>query len=218
MPAMPAFQTHPSAAQLAAAQRPFSQACANNQAPILAVLEQAFADRRQVLEIGSGTGQHSVYCAPRLPHLVWQTSDLPEHHAGIAAWHAAQPAPNLRAPITFDLQDSPWPHTADGVFDAVFTSNTCHIVAWPLVQRMFALVGQHLPAGGVFAIYGPFNYGGQFTSDSNRAFDAWLRQRDAASGIRDMEAMQALGLQHGLALVQDHAMPANNRTLVFQKI
>ena len=219
---MPAFQTHPSAAQLAAAQRPFSQACANNQAPILAVLEQAFADRHHVLEIGSGTGQHSVYFAPRLPHLVWQTSDLPEHHAGIAAWHAAQPAPNLRAPITFDLQDSPWPHTADGaadsVFDAVFTSNTCHIVARPLVQRMFALVGQHLPVGGVFAIYGPFNYGGQFTSDSNRAFDAWLRARDAASGIRDLEAMQALGLQHGLELVQDHAMPANNRTLVFQKI
>ena len=230
MPAMPAFQTHPSAAQLAAAQRPFSQACANNQAPILAVLEQAFADRRQVLEIGSGTGQHSVYFAPRLPHLVWQTSDLPEHHAGIAAWHAAQPAPNLRAPITFDLQDSIWPQTADGVvndavdgaagggFDAVFTSNTSHIVAWPLVERMFALVGQHLPVGGVFAIYGPFNYESQFTSDSNRAFDAWLRQRDAASGIRDLEALQALGLQHGLKLVQDHAMPANNRTLVFHKI
>lgn len=222
MPAMPAFQTHPSAVQLAAAQRPFSQACANNQAPILAVLEQAFAGCRRVLEIGSGTGQHSVYFAPRLPHLVWQTSDLPEHHAGIAAWHAAQTAPNLRAPITFDLHRSPWPQAADGEvdssFDAVFTSNTCHIVAWPLVERMFALVGQHLPVGGVFAIYGPFNYGGQFTSDSNRAFDAWLRQRDAASGIRDLEAMQALGAQHGLALVQDHAMPANNRTLVFHKI
>lgn len=199
------------------AERPFSQACANNQAPILAVLEQAFADRRQVLEIGSGTGQHSAYMAPRLPQLVWQTSDLPEHHAGILAWHAAQPAANLRAPLAFDLRSSPWPQTADGAFDAVFTSNTCHIVAWPLVERMFALVGAHLPTGGVFAVYGPFNYGGQFTSDSNRAFDAWLRQRDAASGIRDQEALQALGGLHGLELVQDHAMPANNRTLVFRK-
>lgn len=197
---------------------PFSQACANNQAPILAVLESALAGRHQILEIGSGTGQHSVYLAPRLPHLVWQTSELPEHHASIAAWHAAHPAPNLRAPLTLDLRRSAWPQTADGSFDAVFTSNTCHIVAWPLVERMFALVGQHLPVGGVFAIYGPFNYGGQFTSDSNRAFDAWLRARDAASGIRDLEAVQALGLQHGLELVQDHAMPANNRTLVFQKI
>ena len=199
------------------AERPFSQACANNQAPILAVLEQAFADRRQVLEIGSGTGQHSVYMAPRLPQLVWQTSDLPEHHAGILAWHATQPAANLRAPLAFDLHSSSWPQTADGAFDAVFTSNTCHIVAWPLVERMFALVGAHLPTGGVIAVYGPFNYGGQFTSDSNRAFDAWLRQRDAASGIRDQEALQALGSLHGLELVQDHAMPANNRTLVFRK-
>ena len=199
---------------------PFSQACENNQAPIFAVLQQAFADRRHVLEIGSGTGQHSVYFAPRLPHLVWQTSDLADNHAGIRAWHAQHPAPNLRPPLLLDLAHSDWPQGEpdSGPFDAVFSSNTAHIVAWPLVQRMFALVGQHLPAGGVFAIYGPFNYGGQFTSDSNRAFDAWLRQRDAASGIRDMEAMQALGAQHGLELVQDRAMPANNRTLVFQKI
>lgn len=210
---MHAFTTHPDTP----AERPFSQACANNQAPILRVLEHVFANSRQVLEIGSGTGQHSVYLAPRLPHLVWQTSDLPEHHAGIRAWHVAQPAPNLRAPLALDLQSSDWPQTTDGAFDAVFTSNTCHIVAWPLVERMFALVGVQLPAGGVFALYGPFNYGGEFTSDSNRAFDAWLRQRDAISGIRDIEALQALGAQHGLALVQDHAMPANNRTLVFRK-
>lgn len=210
---MQPFTPHPDTP----AERPFSQACANNQAPILAVLEQAFFDRRQVLEIGSGTGQHSVYMAPRLPQLVWQTSDLPEHHAGILAWHAAQPAANLRAPLAFDLRSSHWPQTADGAFDAVVTSNTCHIVAWPLVERMFALVGTHLPKGGVFAVYGPFNYGGHFTSDSNRAFDAWLRQRDAASGIRDLEALQALGTRHGLELVQDHAMPANNRTLVFRK-
>ncbi|MEG2045736.1 MAG: DUF938 domain-containing protein [Comamonas sp.] len=211
---MPTFTTHPDTP----AERPFSQACANNQAPILAVLEQAFADRRQVLEIGSGTGQHSVYMAPRLPQLVWQSSDLPEHHAGIRAWHAAQPAANLRTPITFDLQSSTWPQTADGAFDAVFTSNTCHIVAWPLVERMCTLVGAYLPSGGMFALYGPFNYSSQFTSDSNRAFDTWLRQRDAASGIRDQEALQALGQQQGLELVQDHAMPANNRTLVFHKI
>ena len=83
---------------------PFSQACENNQAPILAVLQQAFADRRQVLEVGSGTGQHGVYFAPRLPQLVWQTSDLAENHPGIRAWQAAHPAPNLRAPLLFDLR------------------------------------------------------------------------------------------------------------------
>ena len=127
-------------------------------------------------------------------------------------------APNLRAPLEFDLATSAWPTPADQPgFDAVFTSNTCHIVAWPLVQRMFELVGTHLPASGVFAIYGPFNYGGRFTSDSNQAFDAWLRQRDARSGLRDFEAVVALAKLHGMQLQRDEAMPANNRTLVFRK-
>lgn len=193
---------------------PFSQACENNQAPILSVLAQAFADRRRVLEIGSGTGQHGVYFAPRLPHLMWQTSDLAEHHAGIRAWQAHRPAPNLLPPVLLDLRASDWPQ---GAFDAVFTSNTAHIVAWPLVQRLFALVGGHLPEGGVLAMYGPFNYGGAFTSDSNRAFDAWLRSRDPESGLRDAEDVVALASQHGLRLEDDHAMPANNRLLVFRR-
>ena len=196
---------------------PCSQACENNRDPILAVLRDAMARQRHVLEIGSGTGQHSVYFAPQLPQLVWQTSDLPEHHAGIQAWHTAHPAPNLRAPLPLDLNTALWPQTADGAFDAVFTANTLHIITWPLVQRLVALVGAHLPAGGIFAVYGPFNYGGQFTSDSNRAFDAWLRQRDTQSGIRHFEDVQALAQRHGLQLLQDHAMPANNRTLVFQR-
>ena len=199
-------------------QLPFAQACENNQAPILAVLQTALQSSRHVLEIGSGTGQHSVYFAPRLPQLTWQTSDLTDNHPGIQAWHAAHTAPNLRAPLEFDLATSAWPTPADQFeFDAVFTSNTCHIVAWPLVQRMFELVGTHMPAGGVFAIYGPFNYGGRFTSDSNQAFDAWLRQRDARSGLRDFEAVVALAEQHGMQLQRDEAMPANNRTLVFRK-
>ena len=197
--------------------RPFAPSCENNQAPIFDVLRQVLADKRQVLEIGSGTGQHSVYFAPRLPHLVWQTSELPALHAGIAAWHAAFPSPNLRAPVAMDLACSAWPQPEQGVWDAVFTSNTLHIVAWPLVERLFALLGAHLPPQGLLIAYGPFNYGGQYTSDSNRAFDAWLQARDPASGIRDVERVQALALEHGLHLLEDHAMPANNRTLVFQK-
>ena len=193
---------------------PFSQACENNQAPILSVLKQAFADRHQVLEIGSGTGQHAVYFAPRLPHLTWQTSDLAENHAGIRAWQAHRPAPNLLPPVLLDLRTGDWPQ---GAFDAVFTSNTAHIVAWPLVQRLFALVGEHVPEDGVLAMYGPFNYGGAFTSDSNRDFDAWLRARDPDSGIRDIEDIRAVASQHGLALAHDHAMPANNRLLVFRR-
>ena len=196
---------------------PFSQACENNRVPILAVLQTAFADSRHVLEIGSGTGQHSVYFAPRLPHLVWQTSDLPQNHPGIAAWHAAHPASNLRPPLRYDLQGDAWPTTAAGAYDAVFSSNTAHIMAWPLVQRMFAQVGQYLCANGRFALYGPFNYGGDYTSESNRSFDLWLRERDARSGIRHFEDLVALALQHGLALEHDHAMPANNRILLFTR-
>ena len=193
---------------------PFSQACENNQQPIFEVLQRAFARSTRVLEIGSGTGQHSVYMAPRLPHLIWQTSDLPIHHPGIHAWHAARPADNLRDPIEFDLRSSAWPVAE---VDAVFTSNTAHIVAWPLVERMLQLVGENLPKDGVFAIYGPFNYGGQFTSDSNRAFDGWLRERDAHSGIRDFEAVVECAAQHGLEIKEDNAMPANNRLLVFSR-
>lgn len=197
--------------------RHFIQSCDNNQAPIFEVLQHAFADRKHVLEIGSGTGQHSVYFAPRLPHLIWQASELPALHAGIAAWHAHLPSPNLRLPVEMDLANSGWPQTSDGLFDAAFTSNTLHIVAWPLVERLFTLQGQHLPAGGVFAVYGPFNYGGTFTSESNRNFDTWLKGRDVASGIRDFEAVVQLANLHGLHLLQDHAMPANNRCLVFEK-
>lgn len=198
--------------------RPYAQSCENNQAPIFEVLQHAFADCQHVLEIGSGTGQHSVYFAPRLPHLTWQTSELPALHAGIAAWHAHQPAPNLRAPLALDLAHDDWPQAPHQPFDAVFTSNTLHIVRWAWVERLFALVGQHLPAGGVLVIYGPFNYGGSFTSQSNRQFDAWLQARDADSGIRDMEAVLALAHTHGLHLHADHAMPANNRCVVLHKI
>lgn len=199
---------------------PFSQACENNQAPITAILQEAFAAAHHVLEIGSGTGQHSVYMAPRLPLLIWQTSDLLENHAGISAWHAAYPSPNLRLPLALDMRMPHWPvptNAAEPAIDAVFTSNTLHIMAWPLVQQFFAMVGTHLPVQGTLVVYGPFNYGGQFTSDSNRAFNDWLHARDPHSAIRDFEAVNALTEQHGLHLQADHAMPANNRTLVWRK-
>lgn len=215
---MPARVDFLGRAIMPAMHRPFAPSCENNQAPIFAVLQQAFAQCRHVLEIGSGTGQHSVYMAPRLPHLVWQTSELAALHAGIAAWHAYQPSPNLRLPQALDLACDAWPLSEGGAFDAAFTSNTLHIVSWALVQRLFALLGQHMAQGAVFAVYGPFNYAGTFTSESNRQFDAWLKARDSQSGIRDFEAVVALAAQHGWQLLADHAMPANNRCLVFQKI
>ena len=187
--------------------RSFSEASERNREPILAVLKRVFADRHRVLEIGSGTGQHAAYFAPELPHLVWQTSDVAANLPGIREW-VADPAP-----LELDV-DGAFP-TVDA--DAVFSANTCHIMSWPQVERMFAGIGASLPAGGVLALYGPFNYHGKHTSESNARFDAMLRGRDPASGLRDAEAIVALAARHGMALAEDNAMPANNRLLVFRR-
>lgn len=190
-----------------------SDACERNREPILQLLRRVLADRRAVLEIGSGTGQHAAYFAPALAHLSWQPSDVAENLPSIRAWRDEARAPRLLEPIELDV-DRPFPSVAA---DAVFTANTLHIVSWPQVERLVAAVGGLLPVGGVFAIYGPFNYGGTYTAPSNAEFDAWLRGRDPKSGLRDAEAVMALAKGHGLVLEEDNAMPANNRLLVFRK-
>jgi cyclopropane fatty-acyl-phospholipid synthase-like methyltransferase len=195
--------------------KPYSESCDQNREPILAVLRDVFADRSQLLEIGSGTGQHAVYFAPELPHLLWQTADVAQYHPGIRLWLAEAALPNVLAPIALDVNDSGW---HGGRYDAVFSANTLHIMSWPEVERFFAGVGVVLAPGGVLVVYGPFNYNGTYTSDSNARFDAWLKQRDPASGVRDFEAVDALAKTQGLVLQQDIAMPANNRSLVWQKM
>jgi hypothetical protein len=186
--------------------KPFSEASERNRAPILEILKRVFAGSRRVLEIGSGTGQHAAHFARALPHLVWQASDVAEHLPGIREWVSEPP------PIELDV-DRAWP-PVDA--DAAFSANTCHIMSWPQVERMFAGVGA-MAAVKTFVLYGPFNYGGAHTSESNARFDASLRRRDPASGIRDVEAILALAARHGFSLAEDNAMPANNRLLVFQK-
>ncbi|MGB6054012.1 MAG: DUF938 domain-containing protein [Burkholderiaceae bacterium] len=193
--------------------RQFSPACERNRAPILERLRPLFADRRRVLEIGSGTGQHAVHFGAALPHLQWQTSDLEPNHASIRAWQQEARLSNVLPPLLLDLRAPDWPH-AD--FDAVFTANTCHIMGWEEVERMFSGVGRLLPAGGLFCVYGPFNYGGRFTSASNAEFDAALRARDPRMGLRDAEAVGELAAAAGLLPQEDHAMPANNRLLVWR--
>ena len=199
---------------------PFSQACENNKGAILAVLKTVLASSAHVLEVGSGTGQHSVYFAPRLTQLTWQTSDVLANHAAIHAWHNAHPTSNLYAPLAFDLSSDPVPINTDinVAYDAFFTANTLHIIAWPLVERLFALAGDTLPIYGKLIVYGPFNEKGRYTSDSNAQFDQLLQQRNAGSAIRDKEAVIALADSHYLTLVATHAMPANNQLLVFEKV
>ena len=193
--------------------RQFSAACERNRGPILAILRDAFADRRHVLEIGSGTGQHAVFFGAALPHLNWQTSDVPQNHPSIIAWQQEAELANVLPPLALDVNGE-WPPSP---FDAVFSANTCHIMAWPEVQAMFAGIGRVLSTGGVVCIYGPFNYGGQFTSASNGEFDASLTAQAPHMGIRDFEAVNALAAAQGLALQADHAMPANNRLLVWRR-
>lgn len=199
---------------MAAMDKPYSEACERNRDPILEVLRMAFADARAVLEIGSGTGQHAVYFAAALPHLVWQTADLPSQHPGIAKWIAESGLENVRAPLALDLTRPDWPA---GPMDAAFTANTLHIVSWTSVRHMFEGIARVLRPGGVFCVYGPFNYAGRFTSDSNARFDAMLRARDPDSGIRNFEDVRALADGVGLQFEADHPMPANNRTLVWRK-
>ena len=194
--------------------KPYSESCEQNRAPILAVLREVFANRRHVLEIGSGTGQHAVYFGAELPHLRWQTADVRAHHPGITAWLNEAALPNVLPPIELDANCTDW-HT--GRYDAIFSANTLHIMSAQEMERCFAGIGQVLEPDGVLAVYGPFNYQGRFTSDSNARFDQWLKSRNAASGIRDFEVVDALARQQGLVLQQDYAMPANNRTLVWKK-
>lgn len=193
--------------------KPYSEACERNRTPILEALRDHFADRRHVLEVGSGTGQHAVHFAAALPHLTWQTSDLEPSLPGIRLWLEESGLPNLPPPITLDATGS-WPDTR---FDAVFTANTLHIMGWPEVRTLFAALPKVLTADAVLAVYGPFNYNGRFTSPSNAAFDEWLKQRSPHSGIRDFEAIDALARSIGFALVEDRPMPANNRTLVWRQ-
>jgi len=196
----------------------YSAACERNREPILAVLREVLAPSGSVLEIGSGTGQHAVYFGAALPHLVWQCSDMPDNHASILAWLQEANLPNVLPPVALrihpQMQPGEWP---PGPYDAVFSANTCHIMAWPEVQAMFAGIGRVLRDGGVACVYGPFNYGGAFTSASNAQFDASLRTRAPHMGIRDFEAVDAEARAHRLQLQADHAMPANNRLLVWRR-
>ena len=194
--------------------KPYAESCDQNRDPILSVIRPLFAGAATVLEIGSGTGQHAVYFASNMPHLTWQTSDCPEYHEGINLWLEEAKLPNIRPPLMLDVKRSDWP---DMVVDAVFSANTAHIMHWPDVVAMFAGVGGVLRAGGLFTLYGPFNYNGNFSSESNARFDSWLKARDPEMGVRDFEALEQLAQSAGMVLLDDYEMPVNNRILCWQR-
>jgi cyclopropane fatty-acyl-phospholipid synthase-like methyltransferase len=192
---------------------PFSEACERNKEPILEALGQLFPSRGQVLEIGSCTGQHIVFFAPSFSALSWQPSDQMEYLEGLSARIRLEGSPNILEAIELDVLKE-WPGQ---LFDAVYSSNTAHIMSWESVCAMFAGVGKCLLPGGVFCLYGPFNEGGRFTSASNEEFDRSLRARDPAQGIRDLDALDSLALGQQMKLQQQFRLPANNCLLVFRK-
>lgn len=193
-------------------QLPFSQACENNKGPIGEVLKQCFADCKRVLEVGSGTGQHALHFAALLPHLTWQSSERQAHMAALQARHATSSRNNLPPPIALDAAMSAWPQGFDGVFSA----NTLHIMPWEQGIKFFENAAHACTSGAKLAVYGPFNYRGSYTSESNHQFDLMLRQRDATQGLRHFEQVNETASAVGLELLEDYSMPANNRLIVWQ--
>ena len=193
---------------------PFSPACENNKGPILQHLRNAFADCQGVLEIGSGTGQHAVWFAGHLPWLTWQPTEIPQSLATLRPRCAASGLDNLLPPAAMDVCDEAW---GLPVADGVFTANTLHIMSMDAVRALFQGLAVHAPPGTRLVVYGPFNYAGRHTSDSNAQFDQHLRARSPHMGIRDIEDIDGLAVTAGFTQRADHAMPANNRLIVWRR-
>lgn len=194
--------------------KPFCEATDQNKVPILDVLKELLTEPALVLEVGSGTGQHAVHFARHLPHVEWQTSDLPEKLPGIREWLDQAALPNTPPPLVLDVLQSPWP----GVLaDAVFSANTAHILHWHQVAAMFRGVSGVLRQTGLFCLYGPFSYGSAHVSESNARFDLSLRSRDPGMGVRDVNDLNTLAREVGLIPDREFEMPVNNRILVWRR-
>jgi cyclopropane fatty-acyl-phospholipid synthase-like methyltransferase len=194
--------------------KPYAPAPARNAAPILGVLRHELRDCSTVFEIGSGTGQHAVTFAAALPDVHWQTSDLRQSHDGILAWIRDAGLVNVLPPLDFDVLSAAAPGEK---YDAVFSANTAHIMSFEAVRRMFELASTMLSSPGVFCLYGPFSRSGCFSTQSNAAFDASLRARNTAMGVRDLDDLEKLARGNGLNLARIYAMPANNLLTVWTR-
>ena len=194
--------------------KPFSQSCEQNKWPILEILKIEFTRPAKLLEVGSGTGQHAVFFTQHLPHLHWTCSDLIDNHAGIQMWLDEAGQKNITGPLLLDANQV-WDDELN--FDILFSANTLHIMSLKSVENLIKNIGKTLNSGGKCFFYGPFMYDKQHTSQSNVHFDAWLKSRNPLSGVRDVSDLQTQFAKEHITLVNDYAMPANNRSLVWQK-
>ena len=195
-------------------QLPFSQACENNKEVILTGITPYLLDVEEVLEVGSGTGQHAVHFAKSLPHLYWQTSDLVTNHQGISAWIEHSQLPNVKHPIALNVEIFDWEQKQ---VSAIYSANALHIMSWQAAKQFIAGAASAIHQGGYLILYGPFNYDGKYTSQSNADFDKWLKQQTPDSAIRPFEAVDSIANAGDLLLIEDKAMPANNRLLIWRK-
>ena len=193
-----------------------------NHQPILAVLARLLAGGGgDVLEIGSGTGQHAVEFCRVLADVTWWPSDnLDGHLRSIAAWREHARLPNLRPPARIDASQVDWELASQGLppaFTAMFCANVVHIAPWPVAQGIFAAAGRHLEAQGRLLLYGPFRRDGVHNSPGNEAFDEGLRRDNPEWGVRDTADLKKLAAKNGFRLAELIEMPANNALLVFAR-
>ena len=192
---------------------PDAPSTARNREAILQALQRLLQGSTRVLEVGSGTGQHAVYFAPHLSHLVWQTSERRESIHETRAWLAHCPADNLPQPLELDVTGK-WP---DITVDTVFTANTLHIMPAAVVETFFRKLPRVLEPGAQLLVYGPVKIAGEFIGSGNAGFDQWLKQQDPLRGIRDLEWLDELAAASGLTRVENNYLPANNQLLVWQR-
>jgi cyclopropane fatty-acyl-phospholipid synthase-like methyltransferase len=191
----------------------FSEACERNKLPIFEIIKETYKDTKNVLEIGSGTGQHSIFFAEKLPNLVWQTSDLIDSHESIKAYINDSNLNNIKFPLLIDVSTSNW---HDLIFESAFTANTFHIISSENVEKTF--IGLSNVISKKFCVYGPFNYDGKYTSQSNYNFDLFLKKKYPNQAfIKDIEFITSLAKKYNFELINDFEMPSNNRLLVFNR-
>jgi len=191
-----------------------SDAAERNKEPILQLLAPVLSQTRRLLEIGSGTGVHALYFSARLPQLTWQPTDTGEYLPALRERLKREGGANLLPVVELDVRNHPW---AVEEVDAIYSANTLHIMSWSAVHDFFKGVGNTLSKPGLLCVYGAFRYGDRYTSESNAKFDAFLRNRDPQSGLRDAHEVDRLAREQGLALLADHPMPANNQLRIWNR-
>ncbi|KAA3631765.1 MAG: DUF938 domain-containing protein [Proteobacteria bacterium] len=186
----------------------YSPAFERNCVPIARALERALAGVSRVLEIGSGSGQHVAWFAEQFPRIVWQPSELPANLESIQEWTREAGVNNVMPPLSLDVLSSTWPEV--GV-DAIVTINTLHIMPWRATATLFEHASSVLPTDGVLFVYGPFRFRDRALEPSNIRFDEWLHAEDPERGLREFESVDEVAVINGFVLVDEVAMPANNR-------